>query len=190
MIAFVRGRDRRAREIDVDERVVLAHVHENRLRPRHDDGLDRRDEGIGNRDNLVARPDAVGSEREMERGGAGMHADAMRGLAVSREIRFERLELRPENERGAVDDVPDRFVDLFSDFSGARLEVNERDLLAHDAQPRLTLRPSGKIISCLAALCHPIFAARRYLSKYLSNFRPDSPRFSLSRLLKNIIITQ
>ena len=65
------------------------------------DREDRRDVGVGDGDDLVARPDPERPQGEMQRGRAAADADAMGDLPVGGELRLERGQVRTHREARA-----------------------------------------------------------------------------------------
>ena len=68
------------------------------LAPDHRDGAGGGDERERGRDHLVAGLDSHGQQREHERVGARVHADAVAAAAERRQLGFERRHLGPEDE--------------------------------------------------------------------------------------------
>ena len=100
MMAFVFGGDLLFDPVDVDRVGLRIDVDEHDLRPGHLDRLGRGDEAVGDRDDLVAGPDAERLQRDEERVGAVRHADAVLDAAVAGERLLELLDERPADERG------------------------------------------------------------------------------------------
>ena len=67
------------------------------------DRRDGRDEGEGHGDHLVARADAGGEQRQVQRAGAGVDGDGVRRAAVGGEVALERRDLVAEHELAAVE---------------------------------------------------------------------------------------
>ena len=93
-IARVCGGDRRGDPGRVDVVAVGLDVDEDRHRAALADRVGRGDEGVADRDHLVARADADGQQREMQRRGAVGHGAGVRRADHGGELRLEGRDLR------------------------------------------------------------------------------------------------
>src|SRR5262245_17255324 len=91
-----RGDGRRDR-LRVDGVVVRADVDEHRPGPGALDGAHGGHGRMGNRDYLVARPDAGRPEAQLDRIGPVGHSDSVPAAQVLGAFRFKRLDLGPKN---------------------------------------------------------------------------------------------
>ena len=89
-------------------------------------GKGRRDRG---RDHFVTRADAHRAQRQRQRVRAVPDTDAMSAAGRRRELGFERLDFRSQNEPAALDDA----IDGLTDDLGVRAgdERHERDARRH-----------------------------------------------------------
>ena len=110
--------------LGVDVEVGVAHVGEDRGRARVDDHVRGRGPRDRARDHLVARLDADGEEREMERGGAGGDGEHVLGLDELGEAPLELGRLRPGGQPAGAQRLRDRGDLLLADRR--RLEAEHR----------------------------------------------------------------
>ena len=89
---------------DVDVVAAVLDVDEDRHAAALADGVRRGDEGVADRHHLVARPDADGEEREVQRGGAVRDGAGVGGADVGGELGLEGGDLRPLGEPAGEDD--------------------------------------------------------------------------------------
>ncbi len=118
-----RGFDR----VRVDVEGARIDVDEHRPRPGVADRRHRRDEGERNRDDLVARTDVRGKQREVKGARAGVHADTVLRLTIGRELRFERGNLGAQGELAALQYALDRRVYLILDRRVLGLQIDKRN---------------------------------------------------------------
>ena len=85
----------------------------------------RGDERVGAGDDLVARPDAAGQQRELQRLGAVGHRQAVRRLAERRELLLEQLHVFAQDEIAARAHLRHRRVNLRLDLLILRDQVHE-----------------------------------------------------------------
>jgi hypothetical protein len=109
------------RGVDVERRRV--DVAEHRPGAGAGDGARGREEGVGRREHLVARPDAEHHQRDQQRIGARRDADAMRGLRIGRHGRLELAGLGPEDELLRLADGGDHRVEVLAKREVLGLEV-------------------------------------------------------------------
>ena len=76
-------------------------MHKHIARAGVDDRVDRRAEGHGARDDLVARSDPRGEDREVQRGGARAHGDRSVDAFVGGERALEGLDARTRPDPAA-----------------------------------------------------------------------------------------
>ena len=108
-----RNRALRGRGVHI-ERVGID-IDEDRPRSDARDRAGRREEAVGRRHHLVARPYAKRHQRDEERIAPGRDPDRVRGAAVRSQLAFEPVYLRTEDEMLAIHHAPHRFVDLSAD---------------------------------------------------------------------------
>ena len=89
------GRDRLVEQARVDQPAVVA-VDEERLRAAVDDRVGARGEGQRGARDLVAGPDPVDDEREVEGGGAAREGEDAARARCRGELRLERVDVRAE----------------------------------------------------------------------------------------------
>ena len=91
-------------------------------------GADRQcggDEGIGRGDHLVTGPDLERTERQLERGEAGVHADGGRGSAVLGELLLEGRDVPAQDPVVTGEAAGNRLVHVVLDRRRLGGEVNE-----------------------------------------------------------------
>ena len=103
-------------------------VDQDRPRADADDTAAGREERIGRRDDLVARTDPEGHQREQDRVGARRHSDGVRHAEHPGQLALERLDLRPHDEPLAVAHARDGGEDLVAERSVLRLQIEQRDV--------------------------------------------------------------
>ena len=100
-----------------DPRLDLADVHqigarididEDRRRADHDDRFGSGEEGVRNRDDLIARTDPGRPQGQMQRVRPVGDGDAVSDVAVRGELVFEGQRVRPQKEVHLVEDLLDR----------------------------------------------------------------------------------
>ena len=127
MIALVRGvicaLD--ARRVDVPgERIG---IDQHRRRAGIADGRDRRDEGHGGRDHLVAWPDTEREQREMQRGGAGIQRHGFPGAGKGGEGLLEGIDLRTGDVGAARQRLEHRGVEFRLDAGVLGAKIKQRN---------------------------------------------------------------
>jgi hypothetical protein len=105
--------DRRFDLIDIHAETVVA-IDEDRTGAGLVDGADGGDEGVGGGDHLVTRTETQCLQRDLDRVGAGPHAD---GMAGADHLGKHRLEF---SDRLAQGEIPGRHeaAQLFQDLAG------------------------------------------------------------------------
>ena len=150
------------------------------------DGAGGREERVRRGDDLVARPDSQGHQGQEQGVGARGAPDGEGGLAVAGGLRLELRDLGAEDEVLALDDAPDRAIDLVADAQVLRLEVEGRygDRIGGGAHRRTLLcrlgAAGGRIDAGRAGLRpeagrtpQPSFSARS--CQWRPSARPASP---------------
>ena len=103
-------------------------VDEDRPRAEAGDGARRREERVGRRHDVVARPDAERHHDGELRVGPGRHADRVRGADVRGDRLLEGLDPRPQDEVLALVDLGRRAQNLvLADRRVLFPQVEERD---------------------------------------------------------------
>jgi hypothetical protein len=97
---------------DIQQHRAGLDVGKHRLRPGGHDGRDGRRDGVGDGDDLVARADAGGVQRQLDGIGAVGHADGARAAEPRAEFPFKGLEFRPEDVVPAAQHALDGGIDL------------------------------------------------------------------------------
>ena len=87
----------------------------------------RRHEGERHGNHFIARPDAGGQQRQMQRARPRIYADGLGRAAVGRELALERGDFLPENELRAVQHPQDGGVDFRLDRSVLTAEICVRN---------------------------------------------------------------
>ena len=121
--------DRRLDLGDVHVEGVRVHVDEHGAGARVVDGRHGRDEGAGDRDDLVPRTDTGRQESQMQGAGAGIDADAEVPAAVRGKLLLERGDLLAQNELGGGQRLLDGSQEVLLDTGVLRLEIQKRDHL-------------------------------------------------------------
>ncbi len=106
-------------------------IHKDRRCAGVGDGEDGRNIGVGNSDDLIARPHAAGQQRQVQRFGAVSDADAVRRLAVCCEFLLEGGDLRAQRIAPAWQHLGDGRADLILDTL-----VLARDVLGRNNRMR------------------------------------------------------
>ena len=109
---------------------VGGRIHVDEDRPRADRGnrQDRRDEGVGRGDDLVARAYAERTQRQLECGKACADANRMARPDEGGVLRLEALDRGAQDEVAARDDVSNRSVHVAADRRVLRAEIDERHM--------------------------------------------------------------
>ena len=138
-----------------DPGLDLAHVHaevvgavdKDRTRKQLADRADGRDEGVGGRDDLVARPDAQRLEAELDRVGARVHADGLARADHRGELLLELAHRLAEREVAGRHELAEQVEDLF-DVLGAELlgQIGPLNLVAVGLRRQVDARHSGTIL--------------------------------------------
>jgi hypothetical protein len=93
---------------------------------RIQNGLNRSDEGVRNRDHFVAATDAQHGHNEMQRGRPRTHTDRLFAIAVLCKLSFELAQLLTKYEVGGIECSLDSRVYLISQTAQLGAEVHER----------------------------------------------------------------
>jgi hypothetical protein len=94
-----------------DDDAVRIAIDEHGRGAHREDGADRGDEGVGLRDDLVARTYLGGAQRQLQRREAGVSANRVGDATVIGELTLEGGYVRPEDEVAPPQDVIDRVAD-------------------------------------------------------------------------------
>lgn len=78
-------------------------------------------------DDLIARTDPGGPERQHERRGARGHPDRVLHVAIRRELRLKGLDLLPEGECAGAEQAAEDCAQLFGERRVLTAEGDERD---------------------------------------------------------------
>ena len=140
---------------DVDQEMVGVAVDQHRHGARARDGERGRDEGVDRHDDLVALPDARGTERDLERVGPVRDADAVAHVREAREGRLERLDLRAEDEAPAVEDARESARDVVRHLPVLRPQVDQRDTRHQTGSSRPAARTERWIASSACTTVSP-----------------------------------
>jgi len=106
-------RDRRREPGRVERERTRVNVHQHRRRAAQLNGHDRRHGGVRDGDDLIARPDAARSQRQVNRLGAAADADPKSHAQVSRKLALERRGFLAQNVSSFVEHSRDRLIDLW-----------------------------------------------------------------------------
>ena len=122
MIAFVRGVMAASICADVDGEVALVDVHEDRPRAGVEDAVRAGDEGERDGDHLVAGPDPVAEQGEVQRRRAGAGGHRVRDADEGGEVLLELAHPRALGQRAGGHRLPDPLLLLL-----AHLRARDRD---------------------------------------------------------------
>ena len=111
----------------VERERVRCDVYEPYRGTGFDDGRHGRDKREGYRDDLVARADTTGAEREIERAGSRLDADAVFHAAIVCELGLEGFDFRPQRIAAASQNPHDGGLDVGADRVVLCFEVYERN---------------------------------------------------------------
>ena len=112
-------------------------VDEDRPWRRRSDRRHGGDEGERHGDDLVARPDAGGEQRQVQGARAGVDGDRVLGAAIGGELALERRRPRRRARTGRVEDAEHGGVDLGLDARG--IAPSDRETGSCDAPHRFEL---------------------------------------------------
>ena len=129
-MALVRGVIAASTQRGIHREGARVDVHEHGRGARVVDRRDRRDERERHRDHLVARADVGREQRQVQRAGAGVDADAELRARVGGELLLELGHLAAERELAGIEHALDRGIDLGLDARVLGLQVDERNHVA------------------------------------------------------------
>src|SRR6185295_12792955 len=99
----------------------------------------------------IARADARGQQRQMQRAGAGVDGDAVQRALVRRELLLERLDLGAEDELAGLEHPRDGGGDVCLDGVVLSFQIDERNHAAHLLEENSMRRPDARIDSVAAS---------------------------------------
>ncbi len=105
------GSERLRERVQVHEACRRVHVYEHWARPAHHNRFRRGGKRVRGRDDLVARPDPVSAQREVQGVGAGGHADRVSHSDELGELALEGLDLFAEREAAPIEDALERLAE-------------------------------------------------------------------------------
>jgi hypothetical protein len=115
------------RRVDVDQPRGFVAIDEDKLGAELERRQNRRDEGVGRCNNLVAGADSERFEAQVHRRGARVHADAGARADVRREFLFEPRDIGAEDVLTLGDGAEERGVKLVLQRRVLRSKIDERN---------------------------------------------------------------
>src|SRR6266566_468039 len=104
------------------------HIHQDRCRPGVGNGQSRGDKTVGSGNDLVAGPDVIRPENQLQCRSAGIYADRVSSFTESSKFLLEKAHLPPEDEVCFLDYSGGGLIDLVSDSAVLGGEINEGNL--------------------------------------------------------------
>ena len=119
------GRDGALHRCGVNIVKLRIAIHQHRLRACHMNRHDRRDERVSASDDFVARPDAAGQQRQLQRLRAVGDRQAMRRFTESRKLLLEQLHVLSQDKVAAPANPRHGNIDLRFDLLVLTDQIHE-----------------------------------------------------------------